>query len=407
MAKTDIIVSEEAAEGTRFTLRTWLKSPGSAVEVDEPIAEIETDKVTMEVPAPISGVLGDDLKDTGTEVEPGMVIGSITAGDVKPSEKSQETKKPAAEPGPASAEAKGLPASRDFDPELRLSPSVRRLLSEHNVDPKLVTGTGRGGRITRTDVLSFVESGGSGAAASAPSKQSAPSVGLGQKVPHDSMRLAIAEHMQRSVSTAPHVTAVFEVDFTAIMRDRAARKDDFQRQNAKLTFTAYFIAACVKAIQAVPTVNSRWHEDNLEIFADINIGIGTALGDKGLVVPIVHRAQDLSLLGIAQRLTDITERARTNKLKPKDMADGTFTISNHGVSGSLVASPIIINQPQSAILGVGKLEKRVVVREIDGRDAMVICPMAYVSLTIDHRVLDGHQTNAFLSTWVDTIENWK
>jgi 2-oxoglutarate dehydrogenase E2 component (dihydrolipoamide succinyltransferase) len=221
------------------------------------------------------------------------------------------------------------------------------------------------------------------------------------------MRLAIAEHMQRSVSTAPHVTAVFEVDFTAIMRDRAVRKEEFLRRNAKLTFTAYFIAACVKAIQAVPTVNSRWHDDHLEIFPDINIGIGTALGDKGLVVPVVHRAQELSLLGIAERLTDITERARTNKLKPKDMQGGTFTISNHGVSGSLLATPIIINQPQSAILGVGKLEKRVVVREVDGRDAMSICPMAYVSLTLDHRVLDGHQSNAFLSTWVDTIENWK
>ena len=403
MAKTDIIVSEDAAEGTRFTLRTWLKDPGSAVEVDEPIAEIETDKVTMEVPAPISGVLGDDLKEVGTEVEPGMVIGSVAAGDApKAADKPQEKAEPTAKPEPS--KVKELPASGDFDPELRLSPSVRRLLSEHGLDPKLITGTGRGGRITRTDVLAYVDG-----APSQPSKsvKTQPSVGLGQKVPHDSMRLAIAEHMQRSVSTAPHVTAIFEVDFTAIMRDRAARKDDFLRQNAKLTFTAYFIAACVKAIQAVPTVNSRWHEDSLEIFADINIGIGTALGDKGLVVPVVHRAQDLSLLGIAQRLTDITERARTNKLKPKDMADGTFTISNHGVSGSLVASPIIINQPQSAILGVGKLEKRVVVREVDGRDAMVICPMAYVSLTIDHRVLDGHQTNAYLSTWVDTIENWK
>ena len=221
------------------------------------------------------------------------------------------------------------------------------------------------------------------------------------------MRRAIAEHMQRSVSTAPHVTAVFEVDFTAIMRDRERRKETFQRHNAKLTYTTYFIVACVKAIQAVPTVNSRWHDDELEIFPDINIGIGTALGDKGLVVPVVHGAQDLSLQGIAERLTDITTRARANQLRPKDMQGGTFTISNHGVSGSLLASPIIINQPQSAILGVGKLEKRVVVREVDGHDSLVICPMAYVSLTLDHRVLDGHQANAFLTTWVETIEGWK
>jgi 2-oxoglutarate dehydrogenase E2 component (dihydrolipoamide succinyltransferase) len=400
MTQIDIIVSEEAAEGTRFTLRTWLKPPGSAVEVNEPIAEIETDKVTMEVPAPAAGVLVNNLIEEGTEVEPGMVIGSIaSAGALIIENKPQKTEES------ASVEAKGLPASRNFDPALRLSPSVRRLLSEHGSDPNLIKGTGRDGRITRMDVLAYVQ-GSPQALAKSKSRPAAPTTSLGQIIPHDLMRLAIAEHMQRSVSTAPHVTAVFEVDFTAIMRDRALRKEEFKRRNAKLTYTAYFIAACVKAIQAVPTVNSRWHDDNLEIFDDINIGIGTALGNKGLVVPVVHGVQDLSLLSIAERLTDITERARTTKLRPKDMQGGTFTISNHGVSGSLLATPIIINQPQSAILGVGKLEKRVKVLEVDGRDSISICPMAYVSLTLDHRVLDGHQSNAFLTTWVDTIEGW-
>lgn len=407
MTQIDIIVSEGEAEGTRFTLRAWLKSPGSAVNVDEPIAEIETDKVTMEVPAPSAGTLGENLTEVGTEVEPGMVIGSITLGDSasKSAAAPQVSNEVQAKPG-------HLKKDQNFDPELRLSPSVRRLLSEHDCDPTQITGTGRGGRITRTDVLAHID--GTSAASSPPSKpQSAkaptPSrpAKFGQKIPHDPMRRAIAEHMQRSVSTAPHVTAVFEVDFTAIMRDRERRKESFQQHNAKLTYTAYFIAACVKAIQTVPTVNSRWHDDELEIFPDINIGIGTALGDKGLVVPVVHGAQDLSLQGIAERLTDITTRARANQLRPKDMQGGTFTISNHGVSGSLLASPIIINQPQSAILGVGKLEKRVVVREVDGHDSLVICPMAYVSLTLDHRVLDGHQANAFLTTWVETIEGWK
>jgi 2-oxoglutarate dehydrogenase E2 component (dihydrolipoamide succinyltransferase) len=401
MTQVDIIVSEEAAEGTRFTLRTWLKTSGSAVEMDEPIAEIETDKVTMEVPAPAAGVLGENLTEVGTEVEPGMVIGSIAPGTA-----SEAPEKPLQASNQTVAKPSRIPASGNFDPELRLSPTVRRLLAEHSADPTLISGTGRGGRITRSDVLAYIES---APQTLAPQKQqiAGPVASLGQRIPHDSMRLAIAEHMQRSVSTAPHVTAVFEVDFTAIMRDRALRKEEFLRRNAKLTYTAYFIAACVKAIQAVPTVNSRWHEDSLEIFADINIGIGTALGDKGLVVPVVHGAQNLSLQEIAERLTDITDRARTNKLRPKDMQGGTFTISNHGVSGSLLATPIIINQPQSAILGVGKLEKRVKVREVDGRDSISICPMAYVSLTLDHRVLDGHQSNAFLSTWVDTIESWK
>jgi 2-oxoglutarate dehydrogenase E2 component (dihydrolipoamide succinyltransferase) len=159
-------------------------------------------------------------------------------------------------------------------------------------------------------------------------------------------------------------------------------------------------------MRAVPVINSRWHADHLELFDDVNIGIGTALGDKGLVVPVVHRAQTLSLQGIAARLHDLTARARSGQLKAADMKDGSFTISNHGVSGSLVATPIIIQQPQSAILGVGKLEKRVVVREVDGVDAIQIRPMAFVSLTIDHRVVDGHQTNAWLTAFVQALESF-
>ncbi|MCH2597662.1 MAG: 2-oxo acid dehydrogenase subunit E2 [Pirellulales bacterium] len=400
MNKIDIIVSEEQAEGTRFVLRTWLKSPGSAVSVDEPIAEIETDKVTMEVPAPSSGVLGDNLTEAGTEVEPGMIIGSIASGGSdNVADKSLEKESPVS-PKPSPITSRG-----NVDSELRHSPSVQRLLEQHNCDPAVITGTGRGGRITRSDVLAHVEKLPRDPAPKKP--QTADSlVSKGQKIPHDSMRLAIAEHMQRSVSIAPHVTAVFEVDFTKIIRDRELLKDEFRRQNTNLTYTAYFVAACVKAIHTVPAVNSRWHDDGLEVFSDINIGVGTSLGDKGLVVPVIHGAQNLSLQEIAERLSDITGRARSSKLRTKDMQGGTFTISNHGVSGSLFATPIIINQPQSAILGIGKLEKRAVVREVDGRDSIVICPMAYVSLTLDHRVLDAHQANSFLTKWVQTIEEW-
>jgi 2-oxoglutarate dehydrogenase E2 component (dihydrolipoamide succinyltransferase) len=167
------------------------------------------------------------------------------------------------------------------------------------------------------------------------------------------------------------------------------------------------VAAAAAAMQAAPNVNARWHDDFLEVFEDANIGLGVALGEKGLIVPVIQKAQTLSLQDIARTLGDLTERARKNALKPADVQGGTFTISNHGVSGSLVATPIIINQPQSAILGVGKLEKRVVVRTVDGVDAILIRPMAYVSLTIDHRVLDGHQTNAWLTRFVETLENWK
>jgi 2-oxoglutarate dehydrogenase E2 component (dihydrolipoamide succinyltransferase) len=220
------------------------------------------------------------------------------------------------------------------------------------------------------------------------------------------MRLAVAANMASSVATAPHVTAIFEADFRAIIAHRRKHKDAFALEGAHLTFTAYFIAACVIAMRAAPTINSRWHDDRLELFDDINIGIGTALGDKGLVVPVVHRAQQLSLLGIAQRLKDLVLRARESKLVAADVRGGTFTISNHGVSGSLLASPIIINQPQSAILGIGKTEKRVVVREVDGIDTIQIRPMSYVSLTIDHRVLDGHQTNLWLTAFVEALETW-
>ena len=220
------------------------------------------------------------------------------------------------------------------------------------------------------------------------------------------MRRRIAEHMARSVATAPHVTAVFEVDFSAVLAHRRAHKEAFAREGVPLTLTAYAVQASVAAMRAVPAVNSRWHADALEIFSDVNVGIGTALGETGLIVPVIHDAGALSLLGTARRLNDLTERARGNALAPEDVRGGTFTISNHGVSGSLVATPIIINQPQSAILGIGKLEKRVVVREVDGVDTIQIRPMAYVTLTIDHRALDGARTNAWLSRFKAAMEGW-
>ena len=207
--------------------------------------------------------------------------------------------------------------------------------------------------------------------------------------------------------TAPHVTALFEADFSAVIAHREAHKAEFARDSANLTFTAYFVAASVEAMKSVPQVNARWFEDHLEIPEDINIGIGTALGDKGLIVPVIHRVQTLSLLEIARKLTELTDRARNGKLAPADVQNGTFSISNHGVSGSLLAAPIIINQPQSAILGIGKLQKRTVVREKDGSDAIEIRPMAYETLTIDHRVLDAHQCNTWMTRFVETLESWK
>ena len=195
---------------------------------------------------------------------------------------------------------------------------------------------------------------------------------------------------------------MFEVDLTAVKADRARRKAEFEKQGVRLTYTAYFVRATVEAIKVVPETNARWHPDALEIWQEMNIGIGTALETGGLIVPVLRKAENLDLLGTARAVGDLAERARTGALSPADVQGGTFTISNHGVSGSLVATPIIINQPQSAILGVGKLEDRAVVR--DGQ--VVVRPMAYVTLTIDHRVLDGFSANAFLTRWVEVLENW-
>jgi 2-oxoglutarate dehydrogenase E2 component (dihydrolipoamide succinyltransferase) len=228
--------------------------------------------------------------------------------------------------------------------------------------------------------------------------------GGSHRVPHTATRKRIADHMVQSLlHTAPHVTTVFEADLTALLEHRQRNKDDFARRGAPLTFTAYFLQATVAAIRAVPEANSRWTDSALEVFDSMHIGVATAL-ETGLVVPVLRDVQSLDLFGTAKGLDDLVSRARDGHLTPADVRGGTFTISNHGVSGSLVATPIIINQPQSAILGVGKLEKRaVVMTSEDGEDHIVIRPRCYVTLTIDHRVMDGHQANRFLQTFLERL----
>lgn len=395
------IVMPLEQEGSKSVVRAWLKHIGDAVKRDEPIVELETDKVAVEVPAPADGVLAAIALGEGDEAAPGAVLGVLTLGV-----ETTDRRPPAGHATPAntqSAETKMPAGSRLSEDrrEMRLSPLVKRLVAEHRLDVEAIAGTGRNGRVTHLDVEHHIARGSEKASA-----KPAPTAIVSGRIPHDAMRRAIAEHMSRSVATAPHVTAVFEADFSAIMAHRAKYKDAYSKSGAQLTFSAYIVRAAAEAMKVAPAVNARWHDDFLEVFEDANIGMGVALGDKGLIVPVVRRAQALTLKETAAALTDLTERARKNVLKPADVQGGTFTISNHGVSGSLVATPIIINQPQSAILGVGKLEKRVVVRPVDGADAMLIKPMAYVSLTIDHRVLDGHQTNAWLTRFVDILETW-
>ncbi|MBV9931000.1 MAG: 2-oxo acid dehydrogenase subunit E2 [Alphaproteobacteria bacterium] len=410
----DVVVPAEQ-EGTQAVVRAWLKKVGDRVEEHDPLVELETDKVTMEVPAPAAGVLREILLDSGAEAVPGAVLARIAVTaevvghepPVIPAKAGISNRKDAAgiEEIPASA---GMTASR----ELRLSPSVRRALLQHDIDPARIEGTGRDGRITRADVDRAVAA--ATTVREGPRTTAQPQVvstpnaqGLrSHAVPHDRMRLKIAENMLAAVTEAPHVTAVFEADFTAIMRHRERHKAAWARQGVKLTYTAYIVAAAAEAMKVAPAINSRWHDDRLELFDDVNIGVGTALGDKGLIVPVLRNVETLSLKGIAAGLEQLIEKARREQLAAKDVSGGTFTISNHGVSGSLFASPIILARGQSAILGVGKLEKRVVVREVDGADTIQIRPMAYVSLTIDHRVVDGHQTNAWLTRFVERLESW-
>lgn len=408
MTHIEIKVPSDNEEGTTMKIQNWLKSIGDTVLKNEPLVEIETDKVTMEIEAPADGVLTEITSQIGVDVGAGAVIGKLSTaplgGQVNPNTKSDETPPPAFE---AASSILTINADNNNNASsLGLSPSVRRYVAQNNLEVSTLSGTGKGGRLTLADVKSY-QAGNIVTPEKVYPSRTADSISGDQIIPHSNMRLAIAKHMSHSIATAPHVTAMFELDFTSIIAHRAANKAEFASLGVKLTYTAYFILACVEAMKAVPSVNSRWHDDKLHVFGDVNIGVGTSLGNEGLVVPIVKQAQTKSLLGVAQDMQDVIDRARDNKLKPNDVKGGTFTISNHGVSGSLMASPIIINQPQSAILGIGKLEKRVVVKTIGNQDVMAIKPMAFVSLTIDHRVLDGHQTNTWLSSFVECLENWK
>ncbi len=374
---TDILVPTEQ-EGTKAVVKAWLKNVGDVVRENDPVVELETDKVAVEIAASADGTLSEILAEEGAEVEPGAILGRIGAGTATSADKAVTD---SGEPIPHEA-----PRARSDAPHV--APGIRRMLDEHGLQASDVPVSGS--RLTREDIQAEVAR-----------RAQRATVGV-TRVPHDTMRRRIAEHLSHSVQTAPHVTAVFEADFTAVSAHRAASKDGFAKEGANLTFTAYFVAASAAAMKAAPAVNGRWYDDRVDIYEDVNIGIGTALGEKGLIVPVIHRAQTLSLLETAKRLTDLTERARNGKLGQDDVRGGTFSISNHGISGSLVAAPIIINQPQSAILGVGKLEKRAVVRD----DGIEIRPMAYVTLTIDHRVIDAFQTNAWLSRFVEILQNW-
>jgi 2-oxoglutarate dehydrogenase E2 component (dihydrolipoamide succinyltransferase) len=263
------------------------------------------------------------------------------------------------------------------------------MLRENALRADDIAGSGRDGRITAQDVAR---------------RLTAPPAAT--RVPHTPIRRRVAEHMVRSLGAAPHVTTLFEADLTRVQAHRARHAAEYERRGTRLTFTAYFVAACARALAANPPVNATYHEDALELHSDVNIGVGTALGNEGLIVPVIHAAQNLDLPAIAAELGRVVAAARAGKLTPQDVRGGTFTLSNHGVSGSLLAAPIVINQPQVAILGVGKVERRVCVIESGGAESIGIRTLCYLTLTIDHRALDAFQANAFLSQVVASLEQW-
>ena len=403
-----------ALEGTAAVFSTWLVNEGDTVHKGDPILELETDKVAMEVCAEKDGSIGKVLAKSGDDVDEQTILGYLNCTESSELDSVQIESEitphsQITEPLQSSTKLTEDEVARRGSRRHLIGPAVRKLLRQYDVNVSAIEGTGKGGRVTRDDVLSFVEA----KADSARIMPDAPSSSVGaealksKRVPHTAMRKKIASHMVDSLlHTSPHVTSVFEMDMGRIIEHRKLCKMGFEEAGVKLTFTAYFLAASAKAMQKVPVVNARFHDDCLEIFDDINIGVGTALGDDGLIVPVVKQVQEKSLFEIAGALQQQTDKARQGKLTAADMKGGTFTISNHGVSGSLFATPIIINQPQVAILGIGKLEKRAVVEEVNGEDTMVIRPKCYVSLSIDHRALDAYQTNLFLSHFVEAIENW-
>jgi len=402
------VVAPMNEEGTKATILKWGKRVGDQVRRDEPLLELETDKVTVEIPSPASGELAEILKGPDEEVLPGQLLARVRiVKDASPAGTGIEPASAGTEPATAAEPRSG---GRPL-----LSPSVRRLLAEHKISVNEVAGTGRNGRVTAEDVVRHRNGAVSGhGAALLAVRQKAdvaevpvhPAGGDASRIPHTPIRRRIAEHMVHSLTQAPHVTTLFEADLTRVLAHRARSAGNFEAQGARLTLTAYFIAACARALRAHPQVNATFRDDALELHADANIGVGTALGLDGLIVPVLHRAQELNLFGIALRLGQLVAAARAGKLAPADVRGGTFTISNHGVGGSLLAAPIVINQPQVAILGVGKVERRVCALTVDGAEMIAIRSMCYLTLTIDHRAIDAFQANAFLANVVAALEQW-
>jgi 2-oxoglutarate dehydrogenase E2 component (dihydrolipoamide succinyltransferase) len=414
------VLGESVVEAT---VAKWMKGAGEAVAVDEPIVELETDKVTLEVPSPVNGVLSDIVASEGATVEVDALLGMVEEGAAATSKPastpaSSPASKPAAiapeaaastpAPAPTSAPAAAASAHTGGAPSgaaAVLSPAVRKLVEENNINPNAISGTGKDGRLTKADVQKAIASGSAkmttASSAPAPAKTGPrASDAREERVPMSRLRRMIAGRLKEAQNTAAMLTTFNEVDMSAVMALRSEYKDDFEKQHgARLGFMGFFVRAVIRGLQEFPAVNAEIHGDDIiyKNFYNIGVAVGTP---QGLVVPVVRDAQDLSLADIEKQVTDYGLRARDGKLTPADMAGGSFTISNGGVYGSLMSTPIL-NPPQSGILGMHKIQKR----PIAIGDKVEVRPMMYLALSYDHRIIDGREAVSFLVRVKDSIED--
>ena len=422
-------MGESIAEGT---IVRWIKKVGDNVDRDEPLFEISTDKVDAEIPSPGAGVLTEIKVKEGETVPVNSVVAVIGGAGEKASAPREVSTGPA-EPAPSQmpAAAAGQPedssaATAVSEPSAatageaptiedlrrqKSSPLVRRIAKEHNVDIRQISGTGISGRVTKNDILGFIQSGPKAAPASAPRTVGhIPAYKPGDKVeivPMTIMRKKIAEHMVLSAHTSPHVYSVYEVDFHRVSQLRDKKKGEYERNGSKLSFTALIAKVVVDALRAFPLVNASIDGDNIVYKKDINLGIAVAL-DQGLIVPVIRNADEKNLVGLSRAIEDLAGRARSKKLSPDEVQGGTFTITNPGIFGAVYGLPLI-NQPPGAILGVGAIEKRaVVVQATDsaGSDAIAIHPTCHLSLGYDHRLVDGADAGRFLSYIKERLEKF-
>jgi len=432
-ALTDVIMPQMGESIFEGTITKWLKKPGDAVQQDEPLFEISTDKVDAEIPSPAAGVLSEIKVQAGTTVQINTVVAAISVGGT-----AGATPAPSAQPAPAAA----TPATTEADGEtgetsetetgerVRSSPLVRKIAKENNLDLSKVPGTGSAGRITKEDILGYLAKGGAAApaakpapptpaappapvsapapaAAKPPAPAPAPVVTAGDElVPLTRMRGIIAQRMVDSKRTSAHVHTVFKIDMSRIVRIREKEKSKYEQRNGvKLTYMPFISRAVIATLRKMPIVNASMEGDAIRYHKNINLGIAVAL-DWGLIVPVIRQAEDKSFLGIARAIVDLAERARAKKLKPEEVASGTFTITNPGIFGEQFGTPVI-NQPESAILGVGGLFKEpTVVTDENGSDSIAIRSIIRLTLGFDHRIIDGADAGRFMAELKKYLENW-